>query len=51
MIVNKAPGVLVQGDSTGDVPLLEVLKDYIKEKYNIEATVKHIERELQGQFI
>ncbi len=34
LIVNKAPGVLVQGDSTGDVPLLEVLKDYIKEKYN-----------------
>lgn len=24
---------------------------YIKEKYNIEATVKHVERELQGQFI
>ncbi len=34
LIVNKAAGVLVQGDKTGDVPLLEVLKDYIKEKYN-----------------
>ena len=34
LIVNKASGVLVQGDATGDIPLVEVLKDYIKEKYN-----------------
>lgn len=33
LIVNKAAGVLVQGDATGDVPLLDILKDYIKEKY------------------
>jgi len=34
LIVNKAPGILVQGDRTGDVTLLEVLKEYVKEKYN-----------------
>jgi 23S rRNA pseudouridine1911/1915/1917 synthase len=31
--VNKSPGVLVQGDVTGDVPLVELCKVYIKEKY------------------
>jgi len=31
--INKSPGVLVQGDSTGDVPLPETVKQYIKEKY------------------
>ena len=34
LIVNKEPGVLVQGDRTGDVTLLDLMKDYIKEKYN-----------------
>ena len=34
LIVNKAAGVLVQADSTGDVPLLDLLKDYIKQKYD-----------------
>jgi len=34
LIVNKSPGILVQGDRTGDTTLLEVLKDYVKEKYN-----------------
>ncbi|GAB3541427.1 RluA family pseudouridine synthase [Spirosoma fluminis] len=34
LIVNKEPGILVQGDRTGDVTLLDVLKEYIKEKYN-----------------
>ena len=32
--VNKAPGEIVQGDKTGDKPLSEILKDYIKTKYN-----------------
>ena len=32
--VNKAPGEIVQGDKTGDKPLSEILKDYIKVKYN-----------------
>lgn len=34
IIVNKASGVLVQGDSTGDKPLVEMVKEYVKEKYN-----------------
>ena len=33
IIVNKAPGEIVQGDKTGDVPLSELVKQYIKEKY------------------
>ena len=33
LIVNKSPGILVQGDATGDVPLVELCKEYIKEKY------------------
>lgn len=32
--VNKAPGEIVQGDKTGDKPLSEMLKEYIKAKYN-----------------
>jgi 23S rRNA pseudouridine1911/1915/1917 synthase len=34
LIVNKRPGEIVQGDKTGDEPLLEALKSYIKVKYN-----------------
>jgi 23S rRNA pseudouridine1911/1915/1917 synthase len=32
IIVNKAPGEIVQGDKTGDEPLCEALKQYIKER-------------------
>jgi 23S rRNA pseudouridine1911/1915/1917 synthase len=32
--VNKKPGEIVQGDKTGDVPLSELLKQYLKVKYN-----------------
>ncbi|MDO5607819.1 MAG: RluA family pseudouridine synthase [Capnocytophaga sp.] len=32
--VNKRSGDIVQGDKTGDVPLSEIVKQYIKEKYN-----------------
>ena len=32
--VNKPAGALVQGDQTGDVPLSEVVKNYIKIRYN-----------------
>ena len=31
--INKAAGVLVQGDETGDIPLVEICKQYIKKKY------------------
>lgn len=33
IVVNKAAGEIVQGDKTGDVPLLETVRQYIKEKY------------------
>jgi 23S rRNA pseudouridine1911/1915/1917 synthase len=34
LAVNKAAGVLVQGDETGDTPLVDLCKKYIKDKYN-----------------
>ena len=34
IIINKRVGDLVQGDKTGDKPLSEIVKEYIKEKYN-----------------
>ena len=37
--VNKRPGDIVQGDKTGDKPLSEVVKQYIKEKYNKPGNV------------
>jgi 23S rRNA pseudouridine1911/1915/1917 synthase len=34
VIVNKRAGDITQGDKTGDKPLSEVVKEYIKDKYN-----------------
>jgi 23S rRNA pseudouridine1911/1915/1917 synthase len=34
LAINKSAGVLVQGDETGDEPLVETCKKYIKEKYS-----------------
>ena len=39
IVVNKRPGDIVQGDKTGDKPLSEVVKSYIKEKYNKPGNV------------
>lgn len=39
LVVNKPAGVLVQGDITGDTPLVELCKNYIKEKYNKPGAV------------
>ena len=33
IVVNKASSEIVQGDKTGDKPLSETVKEYIKEKY------------------
>ena len=45
IIVNKAPSEIVQGDKTGDKPLSESIKEYLKEKYhkpgNIFCGVTH----------
>ncbi|WP_445715792.1 RluA family pseudouridine synthase [Flavobacterium sp.] len=34
IVINKRVGDIVQGDKTGDIPLSEIVKQYIKEKYN-----------------
>lgn len=34
IVINKRPGDIVQGDTTGDTPLSEVVKAFIKDKYN-----------------
>lgn len=34
IVVNKRAGDIVQGDKTGDKPLSDVVKSYIKKKYN-----------------
>ena len=39
IVINKACGVLVQADKTKDVPLSEMVKDYIKSKYNKPGAV------------
>ncbi len=53
IIVNKHSGVLVLGDKTGDVPLLELVKVYIKQKYNkpgevFLGTVHRLDRPVSG---
>ena len=39
IIVNKQNGEIVQGDKTGDRPLSDIVKDYIKEKYQKPGAV------------
>lgn len=39
IIALKAPGEIVQGDKTGDTPLLEMVREYIREKYNKPGNV------------
>jgi 23S rRNA pseudouridine1911/1915/1917 synthase len=39
IVVNKRPGDIVQGDITGDRPLSEVVKIYIKKKYEKPGAV------------
>lgn len=56
IIVNKAPGEIVQGDRTGDEPLVETLKKWIKEKYakpgNVFCGVTHrLDRPVGGLVI
>lgn len=37
--LNKLPGQIVQGDKTGDVPLPELVKAYIKQRDNKPGNV------------
>ena len=39
IIINKKPGILVQGDITGDISLIEITKEYLKNKYNKKGNV------------
>lgn len=39
VIVNKQAGEIVQGDKTGDTPLSDFVKDWLKEKYNKPGNV------------
>lgn len=56
IIVRKEPGEIVQGDKTGDTPLSEIVKSYLKEKYdkpgNVFCGVVHrIDRPVAGLVI
>lgn len=56
IIVNKEVGEIVQGDKTGDTPLSETLKQWIKEKYakpgNVFCGVVHrIDRPVSGAVV
>lgn len=51
--INKRPSDIVQGDKTGDTPLSEFVKQYLKEKYNkpgevFVGTVHRIDRPVSG---
>jgi 23S rRNA pseudouridine1911/1915/1917 synthase len=51
--VNKKPSQIVQGDKTGDIPLSEFVKQYIKKKYDkpgevFLGTVHRIDRPVSG---
>ncbi|WP_321438710.1 RNA pseudouridine synthase [uncultured Bacteroides sp.] len=39
IVVNKTSSEIVQGDKTGDTPLSEIVKQYLKEKYNKPGNV------------
>ena len=53
IIVSKEAGEIVQGDKTGDTPLSDLVKDYIKDKYkkpgNVFIGVPHrLDRPVSG---
>ncbi|WP_075341123.1 RluA family pseudouridine synthase [Tenacibaculum agarivorans] len=53
IIINKRAGDIVQGDKTGDKPLSDVVKEYIKEKYDkpgnvFLGTVHRLDRPTSG---
>lgn len=39
IVINKKSGDIVQGDKTGDTPLSDIVKEYIKDKYNKPGNV------------
>ena len=56
LVYNKQPGDIVQGDKTGDEPLNEQIKNYLKEKFNKPGNVflgviHRIDRPVSGAVI
>lgn len=56
LVVNKLPSEIVQGDKTGDVCLLDSVKQYIKKKYNkpgeaFAGLVHRIDRPVSGAVV
>ena len=56
IVVNKESGEIVQGDKTGDTPLSDIVKDYIKVKYqkpgNVFLGVVHrLDRPVSGAVV
>lgn len=56
IIVNKLAGEIVQGDKTGDVPLVDTVKEYLKARYNKPGNVfcglvHRIDRPVSGAVI
>jgi 23S rRNA pseudouridine1911/1915/1917 synthase len=56
IVVNKPIGILVQGDETGDTPLVEYVKEYIKIRYDKPGDVflgvcHRIDRPVSGAVI
>ena len=56
LIIYKLAGEIVQGDKTGDLPLVESVKDYLKVKYNKPGNVfcglvHRIDRPVSGAVI
>ena len=45
IVVNKRCGDITQGDKTGDAPLSDIIKEYLKEKrlQNKESDIKDVE--------
>lgn len=56
IVINKLPSQIVQGDKTGDVPLSDLVKQYIKDKYNkpgevFLGVVHRLDRPVSGAVI
>lgn len=56
IVINKMPSDIVQGDKTGDIPLSEIVKVYLKKKYNkpgdaFIGVVHRLDRPVSGAVI
>jgi len=56
LIINKKPSEIVQGDKTGDIPLSEKIKEYLKIKYNkpgniFVGVIHRVDRPVSGCLI